>query len=425
MERLIARNFGPVRGGLGENGEYIEILPVTVFCGNQATGKSIVAKLYSSFVWLEKAFIRGDFNTASFSTEDFLSICTNQRIGRYFRSNTYLEYRGEAYGFTYCEGMFSAEISSSDLSSYERPKIMYVPSERNLLTVLENADRINSLPSMLSVFLDEYNRAKKKMNGYVYSLPVSGVNIKYDKDSMETIVLTDMMPIPISDASSGIQSVTPLSLVTRYIADDMALDLSQKVQRLSGMERETIIEDIRKTYSDTATATNLINTLSIFFNTGISKNMDERIENVLRHYFNSRFINIVEEPEQNLHPESQSLVLYELLDCLNRNKGNKLVMTTHSPYILSYLILAAKAAELRDKGIRAEKLSKFVPEASFISGDRIAVYETREDGSIKRLEPRYGLPSDDNELNLAMARTNDIFSELLDMEADFGQPCSQ
>ena len=92
---------------------------------------------------------------------------------------------------------------------------------------------------------------------------------------METIVLTDMNQIPISEASSGIQSVTPLSLVTRYISDDIALDLSQKVQRLSGVEREAIIEDIKNEYPDT-TASNLLNTLNIFFNTGILKNMDER-----------------------------------------------------------------------------------------------------------------------------------------------------
>lgn len=421
MESLVVRNFGPVGSGLNENDGYMEILPVTVFCGNQATGKSTVAKLYSSFAWLEKAFARGDFDITSFSTADFLSICDNQRIGRYFRSSTYLGYKGTACDFIYREGKFSAEIKTDGILSYERPKIMYVPSERNLLTVLENAERINSLPSMLSLFQDEYNRAKKKLNGNVFSLPVSGVDIKYDKDSMETIVLTDMNPLPISDASSGIQSVTPLSLVTRYISDDIALELDRKVQRLSSLERETIIEDIKKEYAGTSTVANLINTLNIYFNTGISKNKDERIENILRRYFNSRFINIVEEPEQNLHPDSQSLVLNELLSCLNKEKMNKLVMTTHSPYILSYLILSAKAAELSNKGIPSEKLSRFVPEASFVSGDRIALYETGEDGSIRRLVPQYGLPSDDNELNLAMARTNDIFSDLLDVEACLGK----
>lgn len=417
MERLVIRNFGPVNNGLDENDGYIEFLPVTVFCGNQATGKSTVAKLYSSFLWLEKAFMRGVFSPESFSADDFLSICSNQRIRRYFRSSTYLEYRGGAYNFIYSYGKFSIEVNSAAYSTYEIPKIMYVPSERNLLTVLENAEKINGLPPMLSVFLDEYNRAKKKMNGDVYSLPVSGINIKYDKNSYETIVLTDMDSIPISDASSGIQSIAPLSLVTRYISEDISMPLSQKIQRLSGIERETIIEDIKKKYPENQSeAVNLINALNLYFNTGIMKNSDERLDVILRRYFSTRFINIVEEPEQNLYPESQSLVLYELLECLNENRENKIVLTTHSPYMLSYLILAAKAAELCNKGVDIEKLSSFVPKASFVDGNRIALYETNADGTIKRLEPQYGLPSDDNELNLELSKTNDIFSNLLELE---------
>ena len=236
MEKLLIKNFGPVKDGLGEE-QYIDILPLTVFCGNQATGKSTISKLYSSFLWLEKAFVKADLNIESFSTDDFFSICNNQRIGHYFRNNTYLEYKGEACDFTYENKRFSAKLKNDEKSSYERPKIMYVPSERNLLTVPEDAERISGLPAMLSVFLDEYNRAKKKMNGDVYSLPVSGIKIKYDKDSLKTIVLTDNGAIDISDASSGIQSVAPLSLVTRYIADDMALSTAGKVQRLSSIER--------------------------------------------------------------------------------------------------------------------------------------------------------------------------------------------
>lgn len=421
MEKLFIKNFGPIKDGLGE-GQYIDVLPLTVFCGNQATGKSTIAKLYSSFLWLEKAFVKGDLNIKSFSTDDFFSISNNQRIRHYFRSNTYLEYKGEACDFTYKDGKFSAILKNAENSSYERPKIMYVPSERNLLTALEDAERINGLPAMLSVFLDEYNRAKKKMNGDIYSLPVSGVNIKYDKDSLQTIVLTDTGAINISEASSGIQSVAPLSLVTRYISDDMALNTAQKVQRLSSVEREAIAEDIRKKYSHSPSeALSLNNALNIYFNAGITKDGNERIEALLGHYFNTRFINIVEEPEQNLYPQSQSLVLYELVGCLNRNEKNKLILTTHSPYILSYLILLAKAFELKTMGIETEKLTEFVPEEAFLSGDRIAIYETSQDGTIRRLESQYGLPSDDNELNLAMTQTNDIFSDFLDLEASLAK----
>lgn len=46
------------------------------------------------------------------------------------------------------------------------------------------------------------------------------------------------------------------------------------------------------------------------------------------------FINIVEEPEQNLFPVSQRNMLYSLLEFNNYSAENKLVITTHSPYII-------------------------------------------------------------------------------------------
>ncbi len=422
MERLLVKNFGPVSGGLDTNNGYLEIYPVTVFCGNQATGKSTIAKLYSSFIWLEKAFTRGDFERKTFSKDTFLTICNNQRIGRYFKKDTILEYRGESFNFSYRDGEFSAEENSGRTEEYERPKVMYVPSERNLLTVLEDADSIKGLPPMLSLFLDRYNSARRKMNGDVYHLPVSGVSIKYDKDALETVVLTDSNMLPISEASSGIQSVTPLSIVTKYLSDDISSGFDSKVQRLSIKERDAIIEDIEKKYSkDHGKASYITSELVTYFNTGILKSDEDKIEKLLKHYFNSRFINIVEEPEQNLYPESQRLVLYELLKYLNQNKRNKLIMTTHSPYIISYLILAAKAAELKDMGISNGKIEKIVPVDSICNGNGIAVYETKEDGSIKKLESRYGLPSDDNVLNLALSQTNDDFSDLLEAEAALGK----
>lgn len=61
------------------------------------------------------------------------------------------------------------------------------------------------------------------------------------------------------------------------------------------------------------------------------------------------FVNIVEEPEQNLFPSSQQGVLYELLKYANQAAGNKLILTTHSPDSINYLTLAVKANTLKDK----------------------------------------------------------------------------
>src|SRR5574344_2441488 len=144
MAKLKIQYFGPIAEGFQENNGYMEITPVTVFCGNQATGKSTIAKLYSSFVWLEKAFARLDFKIGSFSINDFLTIIENQKLRSYFTSNTYLEYDGVLYNFIYQKNKIEVKshIVNKQFPDYFRPKIMYVPSERNLLNVLEDAENI-------------------------------------------------------------------------------------------------------------------------------------------------------------------------------------------------------------------------------------------------------------------------------------------
>ena len=59
----------------------------------------------------------------------------------------------------------------------------------------------------------------------------------------------------------------------------------------------------------------------------------------------------MEEPAQNLFSESQMNNLAFLLKAANVNDENKIVMTTHSPYVLSYITLAAKAYELMNKEV--------------------------------------------------------------------------
>ena len=133
------------------------------------------------------------------------------------------------------------------------------------------------------------------------------------------------------------------------------------------------------------------------------------------------FLNVVEEPEQNLFPQSQMKNLEFLLDCANCNMNNKLVITTHSPYILSYITLAAKVFDLLKRGVPKERLENIVPVQSAVDGNQVFIYETQQDGSIKKLESYDNLPSDENLLNKAMALGNELFAELLDLEQEFCQ----
>lgn len=70
MARLRVKHVGPIQEGLQGDSEFLEFKGVTLFIGDQGSGKSTVAKLYSTLSWLEKALMRGDFSVAQFNARN-------------------------------------------------------------------------------------------------------------------------------------------------------------------------------------------------------------------------------------------------------------------------------------------------------------------------------------------------------------------
>lgn len=125
--------------------------------------------------------------------------------------------------------------------------------------------------------------------------------------------------------------------------------------------------------------------------------------------------------ELNLFPDSQKNVLYELIADAYKLSGNRLLMTTHSPYVINYLALAVKARQLADKAIKNEKLLdriySIVPKEGTVDAEDLVIYELH-DGEVKLLEDYEGLPSDDNYLNVRLRDTNTAFDDLLEIEEE-------
>lgn len=453
MPQLRIKNFGPIKSGFTENDGFMEISPVTVICGNQATGKSTIAKLYSTFTWLEKALQRGDFFRSSVTVSKLKnSYFQYLNIGSYFKDDTEIDFIGELYKF-HVSKTEKPVIEKVDNPNYIKAKIEYIPAERNLISTFPNVEKMQGLLRYLFGFLDEFDEAR--VNTTEIRLPIGNFVYKYDKAKNKSFITTtgNDFRIELFEASSGIQSVAPLTAVSQYYSKLVNNEENPARQKFSLEEKKEIEKEYRKLEAllgvgaissilgafmtgGLSLAFSLTGLVSVFSTVGlynvvskkkpVAKGLTEKEVQILKEandkilsLVDSRFINIIEEPEQNLYPESQGKVLYELLECMNSNKDNQLIITTHSPYILSYLTLSAKAAELLNKGVPADKIEKIVPEKSAVSGDKITIYETKEDGSITKLSPYENLPSDENLLNKAMAEGNENFSELLDLEQEY------
>ena len=117
MSKIRIKNFGPIKEGRQDNEGWIDIKKVTVFIGNQGSGKSTIAKVISSFTWMEKALVRGDYDIKGLSRKNKLKnqFLKYHRLENYLKENsngTTIEYDGDAYTINYAEGVLDINEKS-------------------------------------------------------------------------------------------------------------------------------------------------------------------------------------------------------------------------------------------------------------------------------------------------------------------------
>lgn len=396
MKSLKIKNFGPIINGYEKNNGFITFAKNTVFCGPQGVGKSTIAKLYSTFCWLEKALNRGDFNP-SFLTETnrLVDYCKYQNIQNYFRQDTFLHFKSETSEMIYNNGEFNVKTFKSN--DYIRPQIIYIPAERNVLSVLEETENVKRLPQTLNTLLDVFTASCRNISQNNI-LPVNNIHLRYDKFEKNLYIQTGNYTIKLSESSSGLQSLTPLYMVLDYLSKNLGKD-SQKSQK----EREEIKKRIDDLLNDDSLDTETRKLL-------INKASDTS---------NKYLLSIVEEPEQNLYPSSQRNI-FNFLTAINRLPNNQLVITTHSPYIIDYMAIAIKAGTVLKKipQSKIQDLTKIVPKDSVLYANEVCVYEITDNGSITQLDMYDGMPSDENMLNFHLNECNDMFGQLLELEEE-------
>ncbi len=409
MSKIRIKNFGPIKEGYQENDGWLDVKKVTVFIGNQGSGKSTVAKLISTLSWIEKAMVMGTIRQDELNTHNrFLKQLAYQRIEKYAKPDTSIEYIGRAFTLSYIDGKFEAQKSKEN--GYLLSKIMYAPAERNFLSSVDRPDKLKNLPSTLYTFNDEFDAAKNLFASGI-ELPINKVRFEYDKlNKLARIVGENRnYELRLSEASSGFQSTVPLFLVTKYLSDSLSAEEDPSIKENSLEEQKKLDKEIKTILNDPQ--------LTPEIRQAYLRQLSAKRKRAC-------FINIVEEPEQNLFPSSQRSLLFELLSHTKKD-GNKLIMTTHSPYIITFLSISIQAAYLKkqiiEKGKQEllNKLYSIVQENSQVEADDVLVYELNEtNGTISSLPNPYGIPSDKNYLNQFIRKGNEIFDSLLELEEE-------
>lgn len=403
MKRLIIKNIGPLKE------VDIALSKINLIIGPQSTGKSCILKIASFCAWLEKT-ISLNQDTRHYLNREFIDshLIAFHNLQGYLNDESFFEYETDIMTFSFS---FKDNISSFKWKEgrwdYKRSKIAYIVAERNVLSVIPNWFDIDFPNNSIRYFMKEWQNARNN-NGDQDQLPVlnTGVDYKYDKErGADRIILDNGKELSLLNASSGLQSLIPLFVFIDYIAKDI---FKLDIQSIKDQDAKiNLLYQLKENHP-----------LKDYINIergGVSYGSDEidHIIDCFTHYDHSDIY--LEEPEENLFPETQMDLVNWLAEIVNGERNHSLFIATHSPYIMSAFNNLIQTGDIIEESPEKKaEVEKIIGGNRAIKYDDVAAFAIANGSvhSIKDDELRLMSPS---ELDTVSDDISNIFNQLLEL----------
>lgn len=355
MKRLIIRAIGPLKDVDIALGRF------NVIIGLQSSGKSCVLRIASYCAWVEKQIQQSQSPTMFEMGSAFMDIlCRYHKMTEYIHEDSYIRYETDTMWFEYKHRTKTFAFCWKDKGHFEYrlPKISYIPSERNIVSLLPNwKSEVTTYDCVLD-FMKEWDRARKVI-GKTKEIFNLRMNYAYDKSIEDDLIqLQNGKNIHLTNASSGVQSLVPLVVLIGYITrhiymQDAADVLNRTEAKREKMDRlvdllyanikqsslESILPDSKEDYIVRHSGREYR-----FRNEVAAQKFSRLVNNYLNYQQTDIYL---EEPENNLFPSTQC----QLVDWLDAKTNQRIrpisvFLTTHSPYVLRYMM---------DKSLRGKR----------------------------------------------------------------------
>lgn len=401
MAHLIVTNFGAIKSA------NIEIKKYNFFIGHTSSGKSTIAKLLAIFnnsvFWTIK---EGDFN-------GFLKLLDKYNINFEFTSTTIIRYSNEKYYWEIGLNKFHSNYEDADLMEMANTSKPYdfilkfierkennsaykvfVKSLKDLLDLKDNAMVEFIKPALVGLLYEEcipvYIPAERLListfSNSIFSLLQAGASIPdcikdfgslYEKARIQyKSIDIDILNMSVSFSSNG---------------DTICLKDENKELKIS--QASSGIQSI-------------IPLWTVF---------NQYVEN------KEKQILVIEEPELNLFPSTQHYLIDWIMKKMRKSNGS-IVITTHSPYVLSVidnLILAQTILKKsHNKKQVLSKIKKLIPSMSLIDFAHVSSYFFHSDGTVKDIRDTELKSVGAEYIDEASNELGYIFDELCNIERD-------
>ncbi len=391
MEKLIINKFA------GIDSLEVELNEINIFIGPQATGKSIIAKLFYYFKSFFNEIAFDLINEKSYGEIEAKQInrfldffppenwSKNNFLIKYRFSNSYiiikeigtkieLDFSNDIKDIILNNNISIGEIGLLNpwepLEKYNQQfkklfsdKItfsqIFIPAGRSFFSNIQSnifslLNANESLDPFIVMFGSFYEKLKKHFNKNIFNLDTKSnkiinniLNSKYKRENQKDYLIhSDFRKVNLSSASSGQQEIFPLLLIIEFLLSD------------SFRENDAVL--------------------------------------------------YIEEPEAHLSPNAQKMVVQLLARLFNADKKKfQIIITTHSPYILSSFNNLMYAGELVNKN-DTDNIYKVIPEKEILSPEKVFAYSLNSKQEIKSII--------DTETNLISQNILDDVSDKISIE---------
>lgn len=400
MSRITIRNIGPIT-------EVDLVLnKINVIMGPQSSGKSTIAKIISFCQWAEKRYIL-DGNKFEYDFREML-MDFHKISETYFSKESSFVYESDFVKISQSGVKFALKFSSKRKNAdYKKSKNIYIPAERNFVSVIPNLGKYNETNDNIMSFLYDWFDAKKN---YSENNPLSilnlGIEYSFDKEIDQLTLLKNKKKLNLMDASSGLQSVTPLLMLIDYLTKSFF----EESKSNSVFEREEVIKTIIANFSSIIEHplksdedfSDLSNN-DIKLSTSQTQDLLKLLNNRGKYFYTSF---IIEEPEQNLFPTTQRDLIYHLFDqIVNTKRPHQLLITTHSPFVL-YAINNCLMGNRVSKDMPKDEQLELKSHNAWVDAAQVSIWQVHEGTLRSVLDDRTG--------TVTKHYFNEVMSELLE-----------
>lgn len=348
MKHLTIKNVGPIKS------VELDFKKYNFFIGAQSSGKSTIAKIFSTCSWVEKEVSTSLNEKAVRSGNDFKKLIESfHKMNGYFNDNSYIRFETDSILIIYKRDDF--QIMLKEGINYTREKICYIPSERNMVSLQELSDYKFEANNIKSFSFDWFTARELYDSSNKAKILSLGVNYFFDKDELTNKDKIEhnngqSYKIPLSCASSGLQSVVPLLVMMRYYTEDyfnlydtkLSFDDSDKDKLMrKRLADELLLKPLFPSYNEDdrpKLIREIGDKLSAYEPEYVS--LYHKYQEALNQLTIPKSTSfIIEEPEQNLFPYTQIQLIDYIISLCSNGRDHSITITTHSPYIINALNL--------------------------------------------------------------------------------------